>query len=409
MAVAYGVQFSFGVLIPDIEADTGWTRTQISLAYSFYVVVYSSLSIISGLVTDRSGPRIVLVAGAVFLAGGYILTALSQQLWQLYLALGVLAAIGMSAAYVPCNATVVRWFIRRRGQALSLSTAGVGFGGLLIPPLAGLSSSVWGWRSTYVGLALVAGVCLLVAARVMAGSPEERGLLPDGDRAVLAAPDRADGVIVPVPGEEPVGLSVRAAVRTSVFWIIAAVFGATWLVVFFPPVHLSPFAEDLGLSRAAASFAVGAIGLGGLAGRLFSGSASDRVGRVPTLAAVVFLQALAFAGFAVSHGPLTLYPAAIAFGFGYGGSTALFPAVVGDQFGRANVGALVGLIFGGAGSLAAVGPAFAGYLYDATGGYRGAFALAAGANLVSLGFVALLTVVTSRTGSPLATVRARRR
>lgn len=79
MAVAYGVQFSFGVLIPDIEADTGWTRTQISLAYSFYVVVYSSLSIISGLVTDRSGPRVVLVAGAVFLAGGYILTALSQH------------------------------------------------------------------------------------------------------------------------------------------------------------------------------------------------------------------------------------------------------------------------------------------------------------------------------------------
>jgi MFS family permease len=396
MAVAYGVQFSFGVLVPDIEADTGWSRTQISLAYSVYVLLYSVLSIASGLVTDRSGPRVVLIGGAVFLAGGYALAGLSQQLWQLYLAFGVLAAVGMSAAYVPCNATVVRWFVRRRGTALSVSTAGVGVGGLLVPPLAGLASTAWGWRATYLGLALAAGLCLLVAARVMVGSPEERGQYPDGDPAPPAVSGGTGATLATGLGD----LGVRLAVRTPAFWLIFAVFGATWIVVFFPPVHLSPFAEDLGLSRVAASAAVGAIGLGGLAGRLVSGSVSDRVGRLPMLAVVVGLQAGAFALFAVSSGPLTLYPAAVVFGFGYGGSTSLFPAVVGDQFGRAHVGALVGLIFGGAGSLAAVGPGVAGYLYDVTGGYRTAFALAAGANVVSLAMVGLLALATSGTSRP---------
>ena len=408
MAVAYGVQFSFGVLIPDIERDTGWSRTQISLAYSLYVMLYSSLSIVSGIVTDRSGPRRVLTAGALFLTAGYLVTASSEQLWQLYLGLGVLAAVGMSAAYVPCNATVVRWFVRRRGQALSLATAGVGLGGLVLPPLAGLVSRAAGWRVTYVALAALVGVCLLVAARVMVGSPEERGLRPDGDLPVqpaTATVDPSGGQ----PASEGDSVAVREALRTAVFWVIFALFGATWIVVFFPPVHLSPFAEDLGLSRPAAAAAVGAIGAGGLVGRLVSGSASDRVGRLPVLGTVIGFQAVAFALFALSEGPATLYPAALMFGFGYGGSTSLFPAVVGDQFGRAHVGALVGLIFGGAGSLAAVGPALAGYLYDVTGGYRGAFALAAGANGVSLALVVVLFVLTSGTSSPLASTRSQRR
>ena len=110
LSITYGIQFSFGVLLPSIVEDLGVSRTAASLCFSVYVFVYSALSSVSGSVTDRRGPRIVLVSGAVLLGTGYLLSALSQQLWQLLVALGLIAGMGMSASFVPCNATVVRWF-----------------------------------------------------------------------------------------------------------------------------------------------------------------------------------------------------------------------------------------------------------------------------------------------------------
>jgi MFS family permease len=390
LAVTYGVQFSFGVLIPDIEAETGWSRTQVSLAYSSYVVLYSSLGFVTGTLTDRCGPRPVVAIGGVFLAIGYAGAGLASQLWHLYVALGVVAAVGMSASYVPCNATVVRWFVRRRGAALSIAAAGTGLGGLLLPPAAGLLSSAVGWRATYVSLAALCGLWLVGASRLLVRSPEDRGLAVDGDPP-LGPPRRLDGPPTVRPEDhEPLGLDAHEAVRTPAFWLTAALFACTWVAVFFPLVHLAPFAESQGASRAVASLAVGAIGVGGLLGRLVTGSASDRIGRLRVLGIVIAVQAVAFVTFAVSHGPRTIFPAAVAFGFGYGGSTTLFPAVVGDLFGRTHAGSIVGLIFAGAGSLAAVGPALAGYLYDSTGSYRLSFVLSGGSNAVSLTLILAL-------------------
>ena len=409
LAITYGVQFSFGVLIPDIEAETGWSRTQVSLAYSLYVLLYSSLSFVSGAITDRWGPRRVIAGGGVFLGAGYVFTGLAHQLWHLYLSLGLLAAIGMSASFVPCNATVVRWFVRRRGQALSISTAGTGLGGLLFPSIAGVLSGRMGWRTTYIIFGLFAGVWLLAASKLMVRSPEDRGLMVDGDPAPIVAMGPFEGPTIAAASTRPPELDARQALRTRAFWLTGAIFAFTWVAVFFPLVHLAPFAESLGLTGTVASAAVGAIGFGGLLGRLASGSASDRLGRLPTLALVIAVQAVAFGGFAASHGALAVYAAAVAFGFGYGGSTTLFPAVVGDNFGRSHAGAIVGLIFAGAGSLAAIGPTVAGYLYDTTGSYRLSFVLSGASNVVSLVLVGLLrATVTTRPVDRLGPLITRR-
>ena len=109
LTLAYGVQYCFGVFLPFIQEDLGITRTQGTLAFAVYVFFYSALSALSGWLTDRKGPRFVLVLGALFLGVGYLLTAMAQTALQLVLALGLVASIGMSAAFVPCNATVVRW------------------------------------------------------------------------------------------------------------------------------------------------------------------------------------------------------------------------------------------------------------------------------------------------------------
>ena len=379
LCLAYGIQFTFGVFMPAIEADTGWNRTSLSVPYSVYVFVYSALGAVTGWCTDRWGPRIVIFIGGCLLGSGILLTSQIQAAWQLYLTLGVVAALGMSAAFVPCNATVVRWFLQRRGLALSISTSGGSVGNFLFPPLAATLIAAYGWRSSYVILGCIGLAGITLCALFIVRDPEQMGLQPDGQTPASPTPDGSAATHQPGPE-----FSLAQAQRTVALWMLMAVYTMTWLVVFMPFVHIVPFAIGLGVSQVQAATIISVIGVGSLAGRLVTGTISDYLGRLPTLGLSLSFQALAFLGFYFSTGLSLLYPSAIVFGFSYGGATTLFPAITGDFFGRLSVGAIVGFIFGIAGSTAAFGPFIAGYIYDATGSYGSAFLLSAGLNLIGL-------------------------
>jgi MFS family permease len=340
---------------------------------------------------------VVILIGGLFLGVGYVGFGLSHGLWQVYLMLGLVAGIGMSAAWVPCNATVVRWFTRRRGLAVGIASTGGSVGNLAVPPIATALIEAFGWRRALVSMGVAGAALLAIGSRFMIRSPEELGLHPDGDPepAACAAIGRAPGApATDAPSDPAVAattdFTAAQARKTATFWVLLCTFGLTWLVVFVPYVHLAPFAEDLGMSKQAAALVVSSIGLGGIAGRLSVGWASDRIGSRVGLACMLALQVLAFCGFAASHGSGLLYPAAVVFGASYGGATTLFPAITSDFFGRTYTGAIVGLVFAMAGSSAAVGPFVAGKLYDATGSYRVAFLLSAACNLAAIALVAVL-------------------
>ncbi|MFN0092254.1 MAG: MFS transporter [Acidimicrobiales bacterium] len=396
LTLTYGVQFSFGVLRGPMVEDLGISTTEATLAFSVYVFVYSALSSVSGVITDRRGPRVVLAAAAVLLGGGYALTAASTSLWQLVIALGVVAGLGMSGSFVPCNATVVRWFLAKRGRALSVSTSGGSFAAIVMPLLSGWLIDRYSWRTLYLAYALVLAVGLAAASRIMVRDPDALGLAVDGEPAPApSGADPAGGAAV----EEP-SLTAREAARTGVFWLVFWVFLLTWLVVFVPLAQLPAFAEGIGVRRSVAASLISAIGVGGMFGRLFTGSVSDVIGRAPALAIMLGAQAAAFTAFAASQGLWLLYPAAAVFGAAYGGTTTLFPAIVADRFGRAHVGAIVGVIFGGAGSMAAIGPAVAAWMSDLSGSYRSAFLLCGLVNLLALALVGVLVAGGRRSPAP---------
>jgi len=176
--------------------------------------------------------------------------------------------------------------------------------------------------------------------------------------------------------------------RTRVFWVLFALFAATWIPIFAPVVHLVPLARGLGVNPLVAATLVSAIGIAGIAGRLTIGSLSDRIGRRPALGIGLVLQMLAFLGFAAAGALPSLYAASVAFGFSYGAVASLFPAIIADFFGRARAGSLVGLLFAMSGSMAALGPLGAGFIYDRTGGYGPAWLGSAALNVVALGLLA---------------------
>jgi MFS transporter, OFA family, oxalate/formate antiporter len=392
LCIAYGVQFTFGVFMPYISADTGWSRGALSVPYSVYVFVYGALGLVSGRLTDRWGPRVVLITGGCLLGSGIMLMSRVGMLWHVYLVLGLLAASGMSAVYVPCNATVVRWFILKRGLALSITSSGASFGMFIFPPLTTALITGYGWRGTYVILGSLAVCAIVGCASFIVRDPEKIGLHPDGEAQELLLPKQFTDVAL---GEN---FTLAEAQRTGAFWLLDVIFTLTWLVVFMPMVHIVPFAVDMGISPFRAAMTISVIGFAGFAGRLAIGTLSDRFGRVATLGTCLLLQGLSFAGFSISSGLVLLYLAAAVFGFSYGGVTALFPALVGDFFGLTEVGAIVGFIFALAGSPSAFGPLIAGYMYNASHSYSTAFEMSAALNLAALLLLFLLKKPEKREG-----------
>ena len=373
--IAYGLQFSYGVFVKAIETELGWSRAETALPYSIYVLVYSALSSATGLATDRLGPRRVVALSSIVLAVGWGLSSRVQEPWQLGVTLGVVAAVGMSGTWAPCNGTVVRWFTRLRGTAVAVSTTGGSFGNLVVPAIAAAVVATRGWRWTLASLAIIAGLSILAVSRLFIRDPETIGAYPDGDTSP------------PPPAEDPTAVDVR---WSRPFLLVVGAYGLTWLAVFIPFIHGAAFAEDLGVSPVRAATVISAMGLGGIIGRLLTGSISDRLGRYPTLLTMFGLETGAFVVFAFATGLTWLWPAAALFGFSYGGGVALFPPLCGDIWGRTHAGAIVGAAFARAGSTAAVGPWLAGWLYDASGDYQSSFLFGAVVNLLGFGMVAAL-------------------
>lgn len=383
MFVVYGIQFSFGTFVEDVVADTGWSETRLQLIFAVYVFSYSVLSAVSGMLTDRFGPRIVVSGGAVVLTAGYLVWATAPNVWLVFLGLGVIAPIGMSASWVPCSATVVRWFVERRGTAVALATAGGSVANIVVPPVSAALVQQYGWRTALGSLVIIGGLAMFGAAQIFRRDPESIGQHPDG--AAQAPVDLGDGG----------GLTAPEARRTTTFWLILGMYSLSFLVVFVPFAHINQFATSLGVEAVAAATVISSIGVGGLTGRLLAGPVSDRIGRRRVVAAAFLIQVAGFIGLATANGLIVLYPSAAAFGFGYGSSVAAFPPLIGDYFGRAHAGAIVGRLFGAAASLAAVGPYVAQLLVDASDSYRFAFVLSAGAN----GIAVLLAVRLPRYGA----------
>ncbi len=338
--VVFGVAYSFGAFFSSMadEFNTGSGAT--SLIFSVTISLSFVLGLFTGRWADRVGPRPVLVAAAVSLTGGLLLTTLVTSIWLGYLTYGIGVGFAVACGYVPMVATVGGWFEKHRSSALGVAVAGIGLGTLVGSPLAARLIEATSWRTTYVIFALGGGLLLLLAAATAKRGP-----------AAVDAPN-------PRPINELLRLrDFRLLYISSLF----ATFG-----LFVPFVFLTDYAKNNNVDDVAAAALVGFIGGSSVVGRLGLGALADRLG-------LLRLYRLSFLVMGVSHfiwlGSGSSYPLMVLYtlvlGIGYGGFIALSPAVVAERFGLEGLGGIIGTLYTAAAVGSLLGPPAAGALIDA--------------------------------------------
>ena len=176
------VFYSFGVFLNSLTEQFGWTRAQVSFGFSLVAMCGAVYSPFVGRVVDRYGPRPSQLTGACAMALGFLPPAGNQFTGAILLLMGAVVALGSTAlGPLPSNTAVANWFVRQRGRALGISTAGISMGGVVFVPLTQFLIDRYGWRDA-VGLL---GLFVLLAtvppvALFMRRSPESMGLRPDG-------------------------------------------------------------------------------------------------------------------------------------------------------------------------------------------------------------------------------------
>ncbi len=335
-----------------------------------------------GRVVDRYGARNVIAIGA-FVAGlGFILLSQTNNLWHFYGGY-IIIGVGMSAAGpVPATAVVSNWFKKRRGTAIGIMSTGIGAGGLALAPLiGGYSIPNFGWSASYLALALLTWILIPLALLVIRTKPADMGLYPDG----VKAPEVAAEAEASLSTSE--GLSLKMALATSAFWLIAVSFLTGSLGHVGIVQNTVPHLEDIGFPRAAAATALGVLGLGSLIGKFGFGWLCDQIqakyawciGLGLQLAAIFILMSV---GPASPRTIIWLY--AIVMGLGVGGWLPTMSMLISTNFGLASYGAIFGVITLAQNIGTATSPLMVGYMYDTMNTYHWAFLICLTINAVAI-------------------------
>ena len=380
-AVSIGAMFTYGIFFIEFQTEFGWSRATISGASSVTFLITGAIGVLAGRLNDRIGPRVLIIASGISLGLAYMLMSRIQSPWQIYLLYGGLAGIGFSTHDVVTLSTVARWFVKRRGMMSGIVKVGTGTGQFVVPLIVTVLVAAYGWRNSYLIIGGVILVTLVTVAQVMRRDPQGMGLLPDDARDEVGEVGNRD----PEPD-----ISLRAAARTSQFWIMCLSEFLTFLCLMTMIVHIIPHGTDIGLSLTTAAGVLSTIGGMSLLGRIVMGTANDRIGgkRSLSICYAVLICALIFLQTANQTWMLLLFAAI--YGFAHGGFFTVMSPTIAELFGTGSHGAIFGIVLFSGMIGGAIGPLLTGRVFDVTGSYQTAFVVLTGVAISGLILITFL-------------------
>ena len=308
----YGMSALFTPLI----AEFGWTRAQLSLAFSMRSIEGGLEGPFGGMLIDKYGERKITIISTIIACSGLIALLYVTELWQFIFVWGFVVSLGFNLGlYDTVNSAVSKWFIRKRGRALSFVTLGGGLGGPIIVPIMAWLIFNYGWRSS---LMFVAGstlvICLPLAWFFMKdGPPEKYDMLPDGDTVIESDnPDEINFV-------EEYNFTPKEALKTRSFWMMLIAFMLSGGITAMVTMHQIPYLIDLGIDQIAAAGVLGLMATMSLPGRVLFAWLSDRIGERKTLIISYGMKAVGLVVFVLARNLTHILIFVAIYGAGYGG------------------------------------------------------------------------------------------
>jgi MFS family permease len=376
----------FSALFKPLSDELSLSRAAASAAAGIGTVCNGSVFLLSGWLSDRHGPKWVIIAGICLMGAGLVLMNFITSLWNYYIVWGVIIAAAHALGFAVANDKLLTdWFISKRGLALGLRWALIGIIGVVALPLISWLIATQGWRMT----------CLIWAGVIFAGipfalhfvkqrRPEYYGLLPDGAKAESGSEADTDAMVARgveyAASFQETEFTLRQAMRTPSYWVLTVVLIIGFAVFQSFNAHCIPFLTDMGIDPIVAGGMMAMMGFCTIPSRFLAGFIADRVSkeRLKFLpAGALLLMALGIGTFLLSQTVASVYILLILFGLGSGPITILDIVIRGRYFGRKAYGSIQGstMIFTAPISLLVL--VYVGWSYDASGNYMTAFTLLA--------------------------------
>jgi len=387
-----GTRAAPGALLLPIQADTGWTTSQVTIAGALGLILLGLGGPASGALIDRFGVRRLTVGALLLTATGMGLSALASEIWHLVLLFGIVAGFGaglLASSLGPIVAN--RWFFHHRGLVVGVFGAAASAGQLIFFPVLTSLAGADAWRPAVIVMATLVAASALPALLLLREDPGAVGLRP------LGLPEGA----APVASRSDPGI-MRRAIRRPEFWLLAGTFfvcGATSNGVVGQ--HFIAHAVDHGFTSTSAAGALALMGVFNFVGTIASGYLTDRFDPRKLLLVYYAFRGVSLLFLPQIHDSTDIVLFSVLFGLDYIATVPPTVALTADVFGRNNVGIVYGWIYAAHMLGAAILAQVAAIIRDSAGDYSLAY-LTAGWMAIAAGVVALALRRTNRPEPTLA-------
>ncbi len=368
--MAYGAgPAAFSIFLQPMTSALGWSRTTMTVATTFQSIGNLVVTPILGPMVDKYGPKYISVFGAAVAATAFLLMGGVSEPWHFYILYMFATALGLHemGGFVTAT-TIAKWFIKKRGRAIAIAMLGTDIGVIVLVPMLAFLIEHSGWQVAWQVLGIVLAVLVIPASFFfMRRSPEDHGMLPDGEQQVMDAQGQ------PTRRAAEVTWTLREALSHRTTWILIAATQIASIAINATINHQVAFFTDIGLTLSEASLAFVVNRIAAMVGKTAFGFIVERV---PVRYCLMITNLGRVAGFMfllLGTGTWRVWGFAIVSGLLSNAWGSLQNQIWADYYGRTFVGTIRGTLapfnlFSTVG-----GTIFAAFIYDTTGSYVAAF------------------------------------
>lgn len=337
MVATANIQYAWTLFVPEIQETFGWSRANIQIAFTVFVLVQTWLAPIEGYFIDKFGPRMMVAFGALLMGSSWVINSQATTLMGFYVGAAV-GGLGVGSIYATCINNAIKWFPDRRGLAVGLTAGGYGAGSAatILPIAAMIESS--GFQHTFLFFGVLQGTLAFAAAWFLRSpKPTE---VKASNKLAQATRD----------------YTLKEALCTRLFWLMLVMFVLVVTGGMMAVAQLGVIAKDLGVKDFQVDlhfFVMAALPLALMLDRVMNGISrplfgwiSDHIGREKTMVIAFSLEGMGIIALGYfGHNPYAFLILSGVVFLAWGEVYSLFSALAGDAFGTKHIGKIYGVLY----------------------------------------------------------------